>query len=189
MKEEVQRLQEEDRLEMDRIREQLRREEIEALDAKRRKRDETARELQEQIAEQEKFLAKRREQETALDEAFRRLNESEIERELSQQEDTTSIAKKEMAQYRAHLMELENERKKEEELLNQLLKEHQQEIERKKDEATCKLVRAKRELQKVILFYVMTIIVTVAISKIMNFSLYNLPCATIQLTSSKNIFL
>lgn len=98
---------------------------------------------------QEAFLAKRKEEESALDQAFRRLNEMEIERELSKQEDTTTMARREMAQYRVHLKELEEERKQEEMLLNKLIAEYQEMIEKKKDEARCKLMKAKKDLQKV----------------------------------------
>lgn len=119
------------------------------METKRRKRDEFARELREQIAVQEQFLAKRKAEEDALDQAFRRLNEMEIERELSKREDTTTMAKREMAKYRAHLKELEDERKQEEILLNKLIAEYQEMIEKKKDEARCKLKKAKQDLQKV----------------------------------------
>lgn len=119
------------------------------MEKKRRKRDEFARELREQIASQEQFIAKRKQQEDALDQAFRRLNEMEIEKELSKQEDTTSVAKREMVQYRIHLKELEVERKQEEVLLNKLLAEYQEIIEKKREEARCKLKKAKEELQKV----------------------------------------
>lgn len=119
------------------------------MEQKRRKRDEFARELREQLASQEQFMAKRKEQEDALDQAFRRLNDMEIEKELSKQHDTTKEAKREMAQYRAHLKELEKERKQEEELLNKLVAEYQEIIEKKREEAKCKLKKAKEELQKV----------------------------------------
>lgn len=120
-----------------------------ALEEKRKKREKFARELREQLVLQEQFLAKRKEQENALDQAFRRLNDLEIEREQAKQEDTTTLAKKEMAQYRAHLKELEEERKREEIMLNKLLSEYQEIIEKKKEEARCKLTKAKRDLQKV----------------------------------------
>lgn len=94
-------------------------------------------------------MAKRREEENALEQAFKLLNEAEIERELSQMEDTSSIRKREMNQYRAHLKELENERKQEEAMLDKLLKEYQEMIEKKKDEARCRLMKAKRDLQNV----------------------------------------
>lgn len=99
---------------------------------------------------QEQLLAKRKEQEDAFDQTFRRLNEMEIQKESEKLEDTTSTAKKEVAQYRAHLQELERERKQEEILLNKLLAEHQEMIEKQKEEARCKLTRARQELQKVI---------------------------------------
>lgn len=120
-----------------------------ALYEKRRKGEEFARELREQIAVQEQFLAKRKQEEDALDQAFRRLNEMEIERELSKQEDTTTMAKREMAQYRAHLKELEEERKQDEIMLDKLITEYREMIEKKKDEARCKLMKAKQDLQKV----------------------------------------
>lgn len=123
------------------------------MENKRKKRDKFARELCEQIALQQQLIAKRKEQEDALDQAFRHLNETEIEKELAKKEDTTIIARKEMAQYREHLKQLEAERKQEEIILNKLLTEYQEMIEKKKEEARCKLLQAKKELQKVYLYF------------------------------------
>lgn len=103
----------------------------------------------EQIAQREKFLEKRREEEHALDEAFNSLAEIEIAREVAKVVDSSSVARKEMAQYRAYLKQLEKERKEEECRLNALLEEHRKEIEKKQDEAKCSLARAKQQLHKV----------------------------------------
>lgn len=119
------------------------------LDAKRKKRDQVANELREQIAMQEKLFAKRREEENALDNALSHLANLEIEREKSKIVDFRQDARREVMQYREHLRELERERKDEERILNELLDEHRKEIEKKQDEAKCKLKRAKEELNKV----------------------------------------
>lgn len=75
----------------------------------------------------------------------------EIAREKAKFVDSTSASKKEMAQYRAYLLQLEKEKKEEDARLNQLLEEHRKIVEKKQDEARCNLAKAKRELHKVIL--------------------------------------
>ncbi|XP_074036838.1 uncharacterized protein isoform X2 [Leptinotarsa decemlineata] len=151
LKAEEEKVAQEDRLEMQKLREQLRREEIEGLDSKRRKRDKTAKELLEQIANQEQLLAKRKQEEDSVDQAFTKLAEIEIEREKQAVQDFTIQYRREAALYRKHLQELEEERKKEEKELNELLNIHRKEIERKQDEAKCKLAEAKMKLQKDVL--------------------------------------
>jgi hypothetical protein len=151
LKEEKERIAAEDRIEMIKLQEQIRREEIEALDSKRRKRDQIAKELRAQIELQEKYLAQRKKEEDALNNALSHLAEVEIERERQKMQDTTSLAKRETAIYRHHLKELEEERKKEEEQLHELLDEHRKMIEKKQEEAICKLKWAREELQKNVL--------------------------------------
>ncbi|XP_068895415.1 cilia- and flagella-associated protein 53-like [Tenebrio molitor] len=151
LKEEKERIAAEDRIEMIKLQEQIRREEIEALDSKRRKRDQIAKELRAQIELQEKYLAQRKKEEDALNNALSHLAEVEIERERQKMQDTTSLAKRETAIYRHHLKELEEERKKEEKQLHELLDEHRKMVEKKQEEAICKLKWAREELQKNVL--------------------------------------
>lgn len=108
-----------------------------------------AKDLLEQIAEQEKFLEQRRKEENAFTEAFVKMAELEIEKEKQAIQDLTSQAKGETAMYKKYLKELEEERKKEEQELTSLLEIHRREIEKKQDDAKCKLAEAKRALQEV----------------------------------------
>ncbi|KAG5881411.1 hypothetical protein JTB14_008922 [Gonioctena quinquepunctata] len=151
LKAEKEKVAQEDRIEMEKLREQLRREEIQALDAKRRKRDRTANELLEQIATQAQLLAQRKEDEEAVDRAFDKLAKMEMEREQQASHDFTSQYRRETAMYKKHLLDLEEEQKKEEKELFRLLDIHRQEIEKKQDEARCKVLEAKRKLQKDVL--------------------------------------
>ncbi|CAH1116613.1 unnamed protein product [Phaedon cochleariae] len=148
LKAEIQKVAQEDKIEMDNLRDELRREEIEALDAKIRKRNERAKELMEQIASQEQLLAKRKLEEDTLDQAFNQLAELEIQREKQAIKDFTTQAKRETAMYKKHLKELEEERKKEEKELDMLLETYRKEIEGKQDEAKCKILEAKKKLQR-----------------------------------------
>lgn len=75
-----------------------------------------------------------------------------MEKERQAQQDQTSQARKEAAMYKTYLKELETERIKEEKELEKLLMAYRKEIERKQDEAKCKLVEAKRALQRVNIF-------------------------------------
>ncbi|XP_050305842.1 cilia- and flagella-associated protein 53-like [Anthonomus grandis grandis] len=151
LKEEMDKVAQEDRLEMQKLSEQLRREEIEALDAKIRKKDSAAQQIIEQMAIQKKLEEQRKKEENALDQAFNTLAQLELEREKAAIVNASGQARKETAMYRKHLKELEAERKHEEKKLNELLEIHRKEIERKQDEAKCKIVEAKRKLQRDVL--------------------------------------
>lgn len=151
LKQEVEKIAAEDHLEMVKLSEQLRREEIEALDAKRRKRDQISIELREQIQLQEKFIAQRKKEEDALNNAMSHLAEFELAKEKQKIQDTTKQAKRETAIYRQHLKQLDEERKQEEEQLNKLLEEYRKMIEKKQEEAYCKLKKAREDLHKNVL--------------------------------------
>lgn len=119
------------------------------MDSKRRKRDETAKDLLNQIAEHEMFMEKRRKDENAYTEAFVKMAQMEIEKEKQAIKDYTIQARKETAMYKNYLKQLDEEKKKEEQELERLLEIHRKEIEKKQDEARCKLIEAKRALQEV----------------------------------------
>lgn len=119
------------------------------MDAKRRKRDERAKELLDQIRIQEEFLAQRKKEEIALDQAYVQLAQTEIDRANAKTKDYRAQAKRETAIYRNYLRELDAERKTEEHNLNLLLVEHRKALERKQDAVRCKLLQAKQKLQKV----------------------------------------
>lgn len=58
-------------------------------------------------------------------------------------------ARRETAMYRAHLKQLDDERILEEKKLTELLEIHRKEVEEKQSAARCKIIEAKRQLQKV----------------------------------------
>ncbi|KAL1513660.1 hypothetical protein ABEB36_003044 [Hypothenemus hampei] len=151
LKEEMDRVAQEDRLEMKKLSDEFLKEEIQALDEKRRKRDETTKQILEQIEIQKRLKAQRKKEEDALDQAFYTLNQLELEREKASIHDATDQARKETAMYKKHLKELEEERKIEEKELMELLEIHRKEVEAKQDEARCKIVEAKRKLQQNVL--------------------------------------
>lgn len=149
MKQEVARVATEDRIEMEKLAEQLRKEEIEIQRAKLRKKILIGRELKEQIAEQQKFVENRQRAEKALDSAFAQLTAMEIQREKDAIKDTQIYAKKEVAMYRQNLRELEEEKKKEQKILADMLEEHKQIVLKKQQDAQCKIYAAKEALKKV----------------------------------------
>nr|CAH7761858.1 unnamed protein product [Callosobruchus chinensis] len=150
-KKEVERIASEDKAEMEKLSEKMRREEIEALDEKARKRANIAKELMEQIVSQEEYARKRKEEEDAFNRAFTQLAELEYQKEKEKVQDLSAQAARETQMYRKHLQELEEERKKEEKKLGDLLEIHRKEIERKQTEAKCKLAEAKTALQRSVL--------------------------------------
>ncbi|ENN74600.1 hypothetical protein YQE_08722, partial [Dendroctonus ponderosae] len=151
LREEIGRVAQEDRLEMQKLSEQLRREEIEALDKKRRKRDEAAKQILEQIEIQKQLHDQRKKEENALEQAFTTLAQLEIERERSSMQNAAENARRETAMYRQHLKQLDDERKLEEKKLMELLEMHRKEVEEKQNAARCKIIEAKRQLQKDVL--------------------------------------
>lgn len=95
------------------------------------------------------FLKKRKEEENAYTDAFVKMATLEMEKEKQAAQDFTTQARRETVLYKNYLKELEEERKKEEQELEKLLDIHRKEIEKKQDEARCKLVEAKRALAEV----------------------------------------
>ncbi|XP_063908557.1 cilia- and flagella-associated protein 53-like [Zophobas morio] len=151
LKQEAGKIAVEDRLEMIKLQEEIKLEQMETLELKKRKREQVAKELKEQILLQEKYIAQRKTEEDALNKAMAELASREIEREVHGIQVTTAKARREAAIYRQHLKELEEERKKEDEHLRRVLAEHKKLVEEKQEEAYCKLKRAKEELQKNVL--------------------------------------
>lgn len=151
MQADVKRVALEEKLEIEKLSEQIRNEQIEMLDARRRKRDQLARDILEQIAAHEAVERKRKQEEAALDQSYNSLTMREIQREKDMQEDTTKQAAREMVMYRNHLKDLKAEREKEDTELEKLLEIHRKEIEKKQDESRCKLVEARMALQKDVL--------------------------------------
>lgn len=114
-----------------------------------RKREQTAKELREQIEKQKELLNQRKKEEQALNEAFSKLAQLELDKEQQGIKDYTAQAKREALLYRKHLRDLAEARKREEDELQVLLNNYQQEVQRKQDEAKCKIIEAKRKLHEV----------------------------------------
>lgn len=114
-----------------------------------RKKEQTATELREQIEKQKDLLNQRKKEEQALNDAYAKLAELELEKEKQAVKDYTTQAKRETALYRKHLRDLAEARKREENELQELLNKYQEEIQRKQDEARCKVIEAKRKLHEV----------------------------------------
>lgn len=108
-----------------------------------------AKELREQINSQNVFLAQRKKAEKALNDAFATLTQMEIDREQAAFKDYRQQAKREMAMYMQNLKDLEEQRKEEEKRLMEMLNDYQKIVQKKQDEAQCKLYFAKEELKKV----------------------------------------
>lgn len=152
LKQEIQRIAKEDQMELEKLNEKLQNEEIRALEEKRRLRDLKAQELLEQIALHEKLLKQRKSEEEAFDKAFSHLMEQELQKEQEKSQNLTGQLKRESNLYKKYLQEMELQRKQEEKLSNELLEKNRKEIERKQDEARCKLIEAKQQLLKVNIF-------------------------------------
>lgn len=134
---------------MEKLAEQMRREQIAEIAETKKRKAKAAEELLAQIKFQERVLADRALEQKRIDDAFIYLSKLEYEKEQAKVKDSTSIAKAEMRQYRQHLQELEQERKQEDKQLEQLLEEHRIAIEKKQDEARCKMLEAKEKLLQV----------------------------------------
>lgn len=134
---------------MEKLAEQLRREEIEIQKEKLRKKQQTAMELEEQIKEQQKFIDARKKAEKTLEDTFAQLTAMEIQREKDAIKDTKNQASKEVAMYRQNLKDLEEERKKEEKILADMLQEHMKITLKKQEDAQCKIIAAKEALKRV----------------------------------------
>ena len=134
---------------MVKLREQIRREEIQKLDEKRRKRDQMRKELMEQIAIHQKCIAERKSIENLHRTLRYELRQKEYDEEMRKEEDTRASKKRSLLIHQQHLKELEKERKREEEQLDQWLLEDRRMAEEKQDEARCLILKARQELQKV----------------------------------------
>lgn len=149
VQQEAERLAAEEAVELVKLREQIRREEIQKLDEKRRKRDQMRKELMEQIAIHQKCIAERKSIENLHRTLRYELRQKEYDEEMRKEEDTRASKKRSLLIHQQHLKELEKERKREEEQLDQWLLEDRRMAEKKQDEARCLILKARQELQKV----------------------------------------
>lgn len=137
----------EDAIKMNTLKEELIREEIADLDAKRRKRDQLYREAMLQIKEKQEYLAKK----AQLEESYARTNarlvwEEEQREKLSNEKERM---KQEMNQYLDYIARLDQERREEEKRLNELVEQELAEIQKKQDAARCKYEQARQALKEV----------------------------------------
>ncbi|KAK5647453.1 hypothetical protein RI129_002345 [Pyrocoelia pectoralis] len=146
--EEMERVALEDKMELEKLNQQMKKEEIERLIQKRKKREAFDKEIRDQIETHERFVTERKKEENALDNAFNTLVQLEIEKEKATREDNTAIAKREMAMYRNNVAELERQRTEEDRKFNLMVEEYSKDIQRKQDEAKCRIEAAKRQLHK-----------------------------------------
>lgn len=104
-----------------------------------------------QIKFQQQLMKKRDDAEKALLDAFDQLSKLEYEKEKVKQTHQGKTAQKELVRYREILAEIQRKNAEEEKRLNDLLNEYRLELQKRQDEARCKLVEARRKLQKVII--------------------------------------
>lgn len=138
----------EEAIRLDNIKEELRREELAALDEKRRKRDELYRDLVRQVQEREAVLAREKHEEMEYKQLMRDLQDIEIERERPR--DQRARLKREMDQFIDYIHRLEQERLNEEQRINDLIEAELRELLRKQDEARCNIIKARERLEKVV---------------------------------------
>ncbi|XP_072377340.1 cilia- and flagella-associated protein 53-like [Diabrotica undecimpunctata] len=141
----------EDKIEMEKVNEEMRLEKIKILKIKRRDVESLREILLNQIRTNTEIMEKRKRDEDAIDQAYVQLSKLELEREQAEIEESITQARKETAMYKEHLKELEIRMKQEEDELNRLLEEYRQAIQRKQDEAKCKIAEAKKALQCAVL--------------------------------------
>uniref|UniRef100_A0A6P7H0Z5 Calponin homology domain-containing protein DDB_G0272472-like n=1 Tax=Diabrotica virgifera virgifera TaxID=50390 RepID=A0A6P7H0Z5_DIAVI len=122
-----------------------------SLKAKRKDVESLREILLDQIRTNAEIMEKRKRDEDAIDQAYIKLSKLELEREQAEIEESITQARKETAMYKEHLKELEIKMKQEEDELGRLLEEYRQAIQRKQDEAKCKIAEAKKALQCAVL--------------------------------------
>lgn len=138
----------EERLELQKTEERLRKAEEDAESGAKAKRKQLAEDVQKQLQEQIAYKARKKAEERALENAYMQLSNLEMEREQAKLADYSNTFKAEMAMYRHHLEELRQEQKAQEEQMMQFMEDYRRSVEAKQDEQSCKQYMAKVELQK-----------------------------------------
>lgn len=151
LQEEKERVEKEDQIELDKLREKINNEEMRKVQEKRMQVNARAKELQDQITDQEKFLKQRRNEEQAFDKAMVYLTEQELKREEEKSLKTSFQRKKEDNLYKMYHNQMKLQKQQEEKHLDAMLDQNRKDIERKADDARCKLIEAKQKLLKVLL--------------------------------------
>ncbi|XP_066147134.1 cilia- and flagella-associated protein 53-like [Euwallacea fornicatus] len=151
MKQETDRAAQDYRLETEKLSEELRKEEIRALNEKRMGRGKEAKRILEQIEIQKQLQVRKKREETAQEQAFATLTQAEAEKEQASLQNATERAKREIALYHKQLKELEEQRKLEEKQLIDIFETHSKIVEAKEDEARRKIQLAKQQLQQDVL--------------------------------------
>lgn len=110
------------------------------------KRIQAAEDLKRQINFQKQFMDQRKKEEIALDNAFAKLSLLELQREKDKIVDNKGRLQKETEVYKHHLEHLRQQRKQEEDELNQLINEFQRAAQSKQDETICKYKLGRKKL-------------------------------------------
>ncbi|KAF5307218.1 hypothetical protein FQR65_LT00734 [Abscondita terminalis] len=151
LQEEIERVTLEEGIELQKLNEEVKKEAIEAFIQKRKYRNDLNGNLREQLAHQYAIKAERKKEEDALDSAFVRLVELEIEREKTKAVDSKAFAKREIAEYRQNMKALKEQRKQDDITLNKCFECYKKDIERNQDEANCNIEKARRMLHEDVL--------------------------------------
>lgn len=139
----------EEAIDMKNLKEKQERDDLKKLDTKRRARDKNMREIMDQIRAKQEEIKRQEEKDKSFNamqvELVKKANIFEDKRMETQQR-----LKKEMQQYAEYYANLEEERKREQAIVDQLVNIEVKEIQRKQDEARCQLQRAREALNAVI---------------------------------------
>ncbi|KAF5301338.1 hypothetical protein FQA39_LY10736 [Lamprigera yunnana] len=148
LNEEKERVVLEDRAEIEKFTEQMKKEQIDNLIRKRKQREETASKYQEQIKFQQQLQIQEKKKEHALDSAYLQLAQIELEKEKSKSTSDAVSAKRELHQYLQSVAELEEQRREEDRMINKVYEEYKKDIECKHYEVKCKIEKARNQLKE-----------------------------------------
>lgn len=123
------------------------------LKKKRKEKEALLKDIKEQIRTQEEILRKHKEEDEEISKVYQEYNAIEIEKEKAARLAKIEQTRKEWATFKKYLQEVELHKKNEEKKLNELMTIFRKEIQKKHEEAECKIAAARMELHKVSLFY------------------------------------
>ncbi|CAH0551353.1 unnamed protein product [Brassicogethes aeneus] len=145
---ERERLKIEDRMELDRLHEEINKCELADQVNYKEIQRKYAEELTNQIKKNQEFIAYKKHLENTFEEEIAELVRKEIEAEKRTVSDNRNLLQRETKMYRQHLADLQKQRKEDEIRLDELLEIHQKEVTKQKDEAYCKEWNKKEKLNR-----------------------------------------
>ncbi|CAH1114524.1 unnamed protein product [Psylliodes chrysocephalus] len=148
LKAEEKKMKMEDQLEFERRNDEMRRKDIENLKKKRKEKEALLKDIKEQIRTQEEILRKHKEEDEEISKVYQEYNAIEIEKEKAARLAKIEQTRKEWATFKKYLQEVELHKKNEEKKLNELMTIFRKEIQKKHEEAECKIAAARMELHK-----------------------------------------